>query len=71
MAMRTEPSPALMPRSLLGTWRPFGVNGPVYEIVDLGQKLEGGAQVMRVKVVETGEELDCRFTDVLDDSRER
>ena len=71
MAMRTEPSPALMPRSLLGTWRRFGVNGPVSEIVDLGQKLEGGDQVMPVKVVETGEELDYRFTDILDDPRER
>ena len=60
-----------MPRSLLGTWRRFGVNGPVHEIVDLGQKLEGGDRVMRVKVVETGEELDHGCTDIVDDPRER
>lgn len=71
MAPRVEPPPILMPESLVGTWRRFGVNGPLYEIVDLGQKLEGGDQVMRVKVVETGEELDYRFMDILDDPRER
>ena len=60
-----------MPESLLGTWRRFGVNGPVHQVVDLGRPLEGGDQVMRVKVVETGEELEDRFTNILDDPRER
>ena len=60
-----------MPQSLLGTWRRFEAHGPVYQVVDLGRVLDGGDRVMRVKVVETGEECDCRVAEILDDPRER
>jgi hypothetical protein len=59
------------PSNLVGTWRRFGPLGPVYEIVGLGKELPGHDRVMRVRVIETGEEVDYRFTDILDDPRER
>jgi hypothetical protein len=59
------------PTSLVGTWRRFGAVGPVYEIIAIGGELPGGDRMMRIRVVESGEEVDYRFTDILDDSRER
>lgn len=38
---------------LLGTWRRFGVEGPVYQVVS-----KAGTEKVHVRVVETGEELD-------------
>jgi Family of unknown function (DUF5397) len=49
----------------------FGVAGPAYEIVNEGTELPGGDRLMRVRVVETGEEVDYRFTDILSDPLER
>ena len=59
------------PQNLIGTWRRFGLVGPVYEIIALGKALPEHDRWMRVRVVETGEEVDYRFTDILDDPRER
>ncbi|CAA2106567.1 hypothetical protein MBUL_03737 [Methylobacterium bullatum] len=59
------------PQGLVGTWRRFGQVGPVYEIVSVGNALADGEWLMRVRVLETGEEIDYRLTDVLDDPRER
>jgi hypothetical protein len=57
--------------NLVGTWRRFGTAGPVYEIIGAGKELPGGDRLMRVRVVETGEELDYRLAEILDDPRER
>ncbi len=59
------------PSSLVGTWRRFGAVGPVYEIIGAGVELPNGDRMMRVRVIESGEEVDYRFTDILDDPRER
>ena len=59
------------PANLIGTWRRFGAVGPVYEIIGSGDELPGGDRRMRVRVVETGEELDYRHAEILDDPRER
>jgi len=59
------------PATLVGTWRRFGTLGPVYEIIDAGREMPNGDQMMRVRVIETGEEVDYKFTDILDDPRER
>jgi hypothetical protein len=59
------------PSSLIGTWRRFGAQGPVYEILTAGKELGGGDQLMRVRVVETGEEVDYRLAEILEDPRER
>ena len=55
------------PQSLIGTWRRFGPVGPVYEIIGLGKELPDHDRWMRIRVVETGEEVDYRFADILDD----
>ena len=61
----------MQPQSLVGTWRRFGPAGPVYEIIGVGR--DGGEEgpVMRIRVLESGEEADYRMADVLDDPRER
>lgn len=59
------------PQSLIGTWRRFGQVGPVYEIVSVGDSLPNGDRVMKVRVLETSEEVDYRLADILDDPRER
>lgn len=60
----------LQPQSLIGTWRRFGITGPVYEIIGIGEELADGDHMMRVRLVETGEEADYRFTNILDDPKE-
>jgi len=59
------------PANLVGTWPRFGTAGPVYEIIGTGDELTGGDRFMRVRVVETGGELDYRLAEILDDPRER
>jgi hypothetical protein len=59
------------PANLVGTWRRFGAVGPVYEIIGAGTELAGGDRLMRIRVVESGEEVDYRLTEILDDPRER
>lgn len=59
------------PQALIGTWRRFGPLGPVYEIVSAGDRLTGGDCAMRIRVVESGEELDYRLSEILDDPRDR
>jgi hypothetical protein len=60
----------LHPARLVGTWRRFGPIGPAYEIIASGKELPDGDRLMRVRVAETGEEVDYRLTGVLDDPRE-
>lgn len=55
------------PVSLVGTWRRFGDVGPVYEIIGLGKDLPGHGRMMRIRVIESGEEVDYRLTDLLED----
>ena len=59
------------PQALIGTWRRFGPLGPVYEILAAGSSLAGGDRSMRIRVVESGEELDYRLSEILDDPRDR
>ena len=61
----------LRPEHLIGTWRRFGAAGPVFEIIGTGQDLPGGDRTMRVRVVESGEEVDYRLSEIVDDPRER
>jgi hypothetical protein len=69
--LNVETSMLPEPKSLIGTWRRFGAVGPVYEIIALGKELPDYDRWMRVRVVDTGEEVDYRFTEILDDPRER
>ena len=56
---------------LRGTWRRFGAVGPVYEILEAGRILPDGDRMMRVRLIESGEEVAYRLTEILDDPRER
>jgi hypothetical protein len=65
-------SSEVMPTSrLVGTWRRFGAVGPVYEIIRAGSAAPGGPPAMRIRVVETGEELDYPIGSILSDPKER
>jgi hypothetical protein len=68
---QTHPVTLPQPGNLVGTWRRFGTVGPVYEIIGSGDNLASGDRLMRVRVVETGEELDYPLAEILDDPRER
>lgn len=61
----------MQPVSLVGTWRRFGAAGPVYEVIGVARTDASGEAVLRIRVLESGEEADYRMADVLDDPRER
>jgi hypothetical protein len=69
--MSAVSSPLTQPEQLVGTWRRFGLAGPVYEIIRTGQPLPNGDRLMRVRVIESGEEVDYKLTEIFDDPRER
>jgi Family of unknown function (DUF5397) len=69
--IQSEKATLLEPSKLIGTWRRFGVFGPVYEIIGASGESAGGDQLMQVRVVETGEGLDYRLTEIVDDPVER
>jgi hypothetical protein len=60
-----------LPPVLAGTWRSFGSYGPVYEILAAGAALPDGDRLMRVRVVESGEELDYRLSQIVADPPQR
>jgi len=68
--VRARTVKSALPPGLIGTWRRFGAFGPVYEVVGAGAKRGDGERMARVRVVETGEELDYRLAELLDDPRE-
>ena len=55
---------------LVGTWRRFGPLGPVYEIVGECAGLPNGDRLMRIRVVESGEEVEYKLSEILDDPKE-
>jgi hypothetical protein len=59
------------PQVLIGTWRRFGRTGPGYEIIAQSGRSASGSRMMRIRVLESGEELDYPLDEVLDDPRER
>jgi hypothetical protein len=46
--IQSDKATLLEPSKLIGTWRRFGVFGPVYEIIGASKELTGGDQHMRV-----------------------
>jgi len=48
-------------------YRRFGPEGPVYEILGISRRLSDGDVMLRVRLVETGEELDYRQSRALND----
>jgi hypothetical protein len=58
------------PTAIIGTWRRFGPVGPVYEVVGTSKPLDGIDHLMRIRVLESGEELDYQLSKIVDDPRE-
>lgn len=54
-----------------GRWRRFGLHGPVYEIIEKAARPSDRGPVVRVRVVESGEELDYRLESLIGDPQER
>lgn len=53
--------------SLVGTFRTFGRAGPVYEILQVNEPATGPHVAVKIRVVESGEQLDYPLSDALDD----
>ncbi len=53
--------------SIIGSFRTFGRNGPVYEVLRAIEPVAGDRVMLRVCVIESGEELDYPLSDALDD----
>lgn len=58
-------------QDVVGPWHRFAPVGPIHEIVGVGDARPEGGRLMRIRVLETSEEVDHRLVDVLDDPRER
>jgi len=58
------------PAASIGTWLRFGPLGPVYQIVGHGHELKNGDWAMRIRVLESGEEVDYPLSRILKDPRE-
>jgi hypothetical protein len=48
-------------------FRRFGPVGPVYEIVGIVRELEDGDKMLKIRVVESGEEAEYRLSDASGD----
>ena len=53
--------------SLVGTFRSFGHVGPVYEIIAVNEPATGPQVTLKIRVIESGEQLDYPLSDALDD----
>jgi len=53
--------------AVVGSFRTFGRLGPVYEVLRAVEPATGSDVLLRVRVVESGEELDYPLGDALDD----
>jgi Family of unknown function (DUF5397) len=53
--------------TLIGTFRTFGRVGPVYEILKVNEPSTGPQVTLKIRVIESGEQLDYPLSDALDD----
>lgn len=55
---------------LVGTYRRFGAIGPVYEILEVAVLSREGHRLAKIRVLETGEELQYPLEHILSDPRD-
>jgi hypothetical protein len=56
------------PHSLVGSWRRFGEAGPSYEVIDIGGfTADGTDRAIRIRLAETGEEVDYTLNRAVND----
>jgi hypothetical protein len=58
------------PEKLIGTFRRFGIEGPVYEVMGVGRSTPDGDVFLRVRLPESGESLDYLYSQALNDPKE-
>ncbi len=56
-------------QQLLGQFRTFGDLGPAYKVLAPVRQIDDGDWLLRIQVIETGEELDYRYTHALGDPK--
>jgi len=61
--MDRHPPPDVRP----GTYKTFGEIGPVYEVTGYGHASPNGDWLVPIRVVESGEELDYRYSRFIED----
>lgn len=52
---------------VIGQFKRFGPFGPAYEIIEPVKHLQDGDWLVRIKVLETGEETDYRYSHLKND----
>jgi len=52
---------------MVGTYRRFGEFGPVYKVLGVDREFADGDAMLRVLVVESGEEAEYRLSHALED----
>lgn len=57
----------MIPPKLIGAFKTFGAFGPAYQALQPVQPLEDGDWVVKVRILETGEEVDYRYARIMDD----
>ena len=67
MTLQREVRTTAAPESLVGVCRRFGPTGPLYQVIAPGSPAGPDDPTMRIRVVETGEEIDYRLAEILDD----
>jgi len=55
------------PENLIKTCRRFGQFGPFYEVTGITKKLKDGDLLMHIHVLGTDQEMDYRYSQILND----
>jgi hypothetical protein len=66
--MTTKPS---RPVVAVGQYKTFGEEGPVYQVLGPGHSSTEGEWLVPIRVIETGEELDYRYSRLARDPEAR
>ena len=64
MGKQSFPTPGL-----IGTIKTFGPIGPAYQIVEPLEQLKDGDWILKIKLLETGENAEYRYTHALEDPK--
>ncbi len=56
--------------TLRGRYRRFGRVGPAYEVLGVARELPDGDTMLRVRILETGEETEYRMSHAAEDPEE-
>lgn len=54
---------------LIGAIKTFGAIGPAYQIIEPTRQLENGDWMLKIKLIETNEEAEYRYTHALEDPK--